>query len=106
MTEVLEIIFELLIDFIVEGSLEIGTSKRGPMIVRIIAGLVFGVIYGGFTVMLFIFGIQALRKCHTVAGCLFILVAAGLAALCIYLFAKKYRENRRRKQPEEKSDKC
>ncbi len=24
----------------------------------------------------------------------------------IHLFAKKYRENRRRKQPEEKSDKC
>ena len=69
-------------------------------------GFVFGVIYGGFTVMLFIFGIQALRKCHTVAGCLFILVAAGLAALCIYLFAKKYRENRGAEQPGEKSDRC
>ncbi|MDE6435445.1 MAG: hypothetical protein K2L07_14595 [Lachnospiraceae bacterium] len=106
MTEVLEMIFELLIDFIVEESLEIGTSKKGPRIVRIIAGLVFGVIYGGFTGLLFIYGVEALRGHHIVAGCLFILVAAGLAALCIYLFAKKYRENRGAEQPSEKSDRC
>lgn len=91
----LEIAFEILFEFIVEGSLEIGTSKKVPMAVRIIALLGFLVVYGGFIGLLLIYGIQAIRADHIAAGCFFILVAAGLVAVCVYLFVKKFRESRK-----------
>ena len=89
----LEFAFEILFEFIVEGSLEIGTSKKVPMLVRIIALLGFVVVYGGFIGLLLIYGLQALRADLIAAGCLFIFVSVGLVAVCVYLFAKKFREN-------------
>lgn len=98
----LEALMEALVELIVEGSLNIGTSKKGAdMAVRIIALLIFVVLYGGFAAILFLFGCQAIREHHIAVGCLFISVAVAVLIGVVYLFVKKYREKRKEGQADE-----
>lgn len=48
-----EIVFEILFELIFDGSLEIGTSKKVPMPVRILAAIVFLIFAGGILTLLF-----------------------------------------------------
>ena len=43
----MEVLFEILFEIIVEGSLEASRDKKVPLWIRIIAGIILIVVYGG-----------------------------------------------------------
>ena len=74
----MDIIFEFLFEFIVEGSFELATCKKVPLIIRIVAGiLVFG-IYGGLIGVCFFFGVKDSSIVLIILG-IFILLLSFLA---------------------------
>lgn len=87
----MELFFELIFEIIVEGTLEIGTSRKVPLVIRILAFLVFLAIFGGITVLLFLCGIRALQEGRRAAGILFLVVALGLAIGSVYMILKRAR---------------
>ena len=96
----MEFIFELLFEIIVEGSLELGSHRKVPMPLRVLALGVFGFIYGGLIFLLFVTGIDAYKEGNPVAAVLLIAVSVGLLLGCIYMTRKKFKENREKKEEE------
>ncbi|MDE6566780.1 MAG: hypothetical protein K2K70_03480 [Lachnospiraceae bacterium] len=92
-------VFELFYDLFFEGTLDltlkIGTSKKVPMFFRILALIVFLVLYVGIIVLLSVYGVDALRSNDLFGGCLCILTALIVLIGGIILTVK-----RRKKVPE------
>ena len=85
----MEFIYELLFEVIVEGTLDIGTSRKIPVFFRILALIGFLAIYVGTTCLLLIYGVDALRS----NDCLCILTAMVVLLGCIFLTVKKLRKD-------------
>ena len=49
----MELIFEILFELIVDGSLNADTDKKVPVIIRIIAAIILIVVYGGLIGLFF-----------------------------------------------------
>lgn len=92
----MDLLFELLFEIIIEGSLELGTCRKVPLLVRIIALILFIAFFGFIAAGLFLCGCNALQKHQIAGGILFIAIAVGLAAGCIYMIVKKFKENNSR----------
>lgn len=92
----MDFLFELLFEIIIEGGLELGTCRKVPLIVRIIALILFLAVYGFIVTALFLCGCSALQKQQIGSGIFLIAVAAGVAVGCIYMIVKKFKENKRR----------
>ena len=88
----MDFLFELLFEIIIEGSLEIGTSRKVPLLLRILALLVFLVVFGGVAVLLFVCGFNALREKEMAFGVLCLAVSLLLVFGSIYMVAKKFRK--------------
>lgn len=88
----MEFLFELLFEIIVEGAVEIGTSRKIPLPLRILAFLVILTIFGGIVVLLLMCGIDALWEGRKPAGILFLVMAIGLFFGSIYMVMKKMKK--------------
>ncbi len=88
----MEFVFELLFEIIIEGTLDIGTTKKVPLFFRIIAMIGFLAVYVGIVGLLLIYGVDALRSQDLFGGVLCIFTALVVLAGCIYMVAKKLRE--------------
>ena len=88
----MEFVFELLFEIIIEGTLDIGTSKKIPLVFRIFALIAFLAIYIGITGLLLIYGVDALRTNDLFGGGLCILTAIIVLFGCIYMTVKKLRK--------------
>lgn len=88
----MEFLVELIFDIIFEGSLELGTSRKVPMPVRIIAGMVLLAIYGGLFILFAMIATEALQSGDTAAALIFIAVDILIVFLVIWAFRKKYKE--------------
>lgn len=75
----MEFIFDLLFDIIVEGSIEIGSIKKVPMPIRIIALLVVLTIFFGLGSIIIFEGYNAYISGSMLIACIFF----GLGASCI-----------------------
>lgn len=91
----MDFLFELLFEIIIEGSLELGTCRKVPLPVRIIALILFIAVFGSIAAGLFLCGCNALQKQNIAGGILFTAIAAGIVAGCIYMIVKKFKENNR-----------
>lgn len=89
----MEFIYELLFEVIVEGTLDIGTSRKVPVFFRILALIGFLAIYVGIVGLLLIYGVDALRSNDLFGGCLCILTAMVVLLGCIFLTVKKLRKD-------------
>jgi len=87
----MEFILELIFEIIVEGSLEIGTSKRVPLPLRIFTMLIVIAVFGGVIVLFFILALSIMKSNPALAW-LLIVFDVFLAICCIYGFRKKWRE--------------
>lgn len=84
----MEIILELLFEFIVEGSIGAVGDKKVPLILRVLAAIFLIVIFGGLIAVLTIIGI---RDKSWVS-----LVIAGIVAVIVFLAViKTVRKHRR-----------
>ena len=54
----MELIFEILFELIIDGSMNAATDKKIPVILRIIAAIILLVVYGGLVGLCFFFGIR------------------------------------------------
>lgn len=90
----MDLLFELLFEIIIEGSLEIGTSRKIPLPLRILALLVIVTIFGGIAILLFLCGYNALQERKTAAGILFLVVGLGIVIGSVYMVIKKVRMRR------------
>lgn len=85
----MEFLLELLFEIILEGTLELGTSRRVPVVIRILALLLILVLFGGVTILIVIAGIHVLKQGDTLVGVL--LLAASLLMALIWSL-KRYGE--------------
>jgi len=93
----MEILFELLFDIILEGSFEVGTSRKVPMPLRILALLVFFGICGGILAVLFLAGYVVLQDGKTIGAIILFAIDVALLIGFIYGIKKKIKEKRQKK---------
>ena len=81
-------LFEILFEIIVEGSLEASRDKKIPLWIRIIAGIVLIAVYGGLVGFLIYEGIRSMNR---------ILSVIGIALLVFFVFGfwKVFKKHRR-----------
>lgn len=89
----MELIFELFLEIVIEGCLEIGTSRRVPMPLRILALLLFLGVFGGLIVLFVIIGLGAMED-NPAVGWLMIIIAVLLAVVVGYAVRKKAKEKK------------
>ena len=92
-----EFIIELIIDIIVEGSIELSTAKKVPMIFRILASLICLVFFGGLFLLFLVLAIQGYQDGNAVSGTILAAITVGYAVLAVYAFRKKVKESRQKK---------
>ena len=84
----MEIILELIFEFIVEGSLGAIGHKKVPMALRIIAAAFLITVFGGLIALFIILGIRDQSwACYVFAG-----VLALIVAIAVITIAKKHRK--------------
>ena len=89
MDMIMDMILEFLFEIIIDGSLELVTHKKVPLIIRIFAGILVLAVYGGLIGLCFFFGIQNSQP---------ILIVIGIIILLLTFLAinKKVKERRMR----------
>lgn len=87
----MEFLLELLFEIILEGTLELGTSRRVPVVIRILALLLILALFGGVTILIVIAGIYVLKQGDTLVGVLLLAASLLMALGSIYMVVKKIR---------------
>lgn len=87
----MEFILELIFDIIVEGSIELGSEKKVPMPLRILALLVVLILYIGFAGVLFFVGFDAMESGEMGAAILFYAVSIFILIGGGFLVRKMFR---------------
>ena len=91
----MEFLFELLAEIVIEGSIELGTSRKVPWILRILLLLLVGGVYILLLVAITSVGIDCLERGDTSAAVIILAVDVLIAAAVIYMFVKSYKKNRK-----------
>lgn len=91
----MEFIIELIIDIILEGSIEIGTSRKVPIGFRILAIAVLTFVYVGLVVLLLTFAIDLWKDGRTAASLIVGFIDLFVAVIIIWGARKKYKEHKR-----------
>ena len=86
----MEFILEVLFELIIEGAIEIGTSRKVNLPLRIFATCVLVLVYGFIVGVIALIGTDMLREGNTLGAIVIIVIASLLAILMVYTFAKKY----------------
>jgi hypothetical protein len=87
----MELIFELLFELIFEGSLEIGTSKKVSMPIRIVIMTVFSIVVGGFVTLLLLIALSVMKS-SVILGWLFILFDLFMFGGIMYAIWKRVKK--------------
>lgn len=87
----MEFIFEFLFELILEGTIELGTSRRVPPVVRILALLVVMAVFGGLTVLLVVVGISMLQENNIPAAVFFFAIGALILSGAVYAILKRWK---------------
>ncbi len=94
----IEIIFEILLDMLFEGSLEVmGTHKRIPMPLRVLAFVLFFLIVGGIFLILLLAAFSIMEETNVVLGCILALFDILLLGCALYSIRKKLQKRRNAK---------
>ncbi len=87
----MEILAEFLIDLVVEGSLELGTSRRIPMPVRILALLVFTLIWCAVIGVVMLAAVLVMKNFSVLPGLLLVLFDVLVVWKTVVTIRKKLR---------------
>ncbi len=85
----MELLLEIIMDLLLDGSFEIVTEKKVPMVLRVIAGMILAVVYGGLAYL----GVMLMLSGFASADVPLILCGVILASLIVILgigFARKW----------------
>ena len=84
----MELIFEIVFEFIVQGSLDAVQDQKVPVIVRILSALILLTVYGGLTALFLCLGIRN-------KSILLIIIAIGMLAFFAFGFLKISKKHKR-----------
>ena len=84
----MEMIFEILLDLIIDGSLQAVQDKKIPLFLRIAAAAVLLTVYGGFVGLILYWGIHN-------KNVLLIILSIGLLIFFGFGFLKAYKNRRK-----------
>lgn len=87
----MEILAEFLLDLVVEGSLELGTSRRVPMPVRILALLVFTVFWCAVIGVVLLAAVLVMKSFSVLLGLLLVLIDVLAVWKTVVTVGKKLR---------------
>lgn len=90
----MDFLLELLFEIILEGTLELGTNRKIPLVLRILALLVILALFGGITVLILFAGYQAIKEHNTLAGVFLLIVGFLMALGSIHMIIKRIRQRR------------
>ena len=90
----MEFFLEVLFDLILEGSIEIGTSRKVPLVFRILALSLLVVVYGAFVVFLAVMAVIMWKDGSIVGSILVICIDVIFSFMVVLAVRKKYRERR------------
>ncbi len=90
----MEFFLEVLFDLILEGSIEIGTSRKVPLVLRILALTLLVVIYGAFVMFLAVVAVTMWKDGSIVGSILVICIDVLFTCMVVLAIRKKYRERR------------
>lgn len=91
MEDLLEALFEGLIEFIFEGLTSTSESKRVPILLRILAALLVLLLFGGVSGLMVFVGIMLMKENHIIAGIFMFVIAALVWVYAIRKFVKVFR---------------
>lgn len=89
----MDILFEFIFEFIVEGALELSTSRRVPLPLRILAAVIVIGVFGGAVFFIALTGVILLRSEDNMIALavLMFLIAALIAGALIWKVVKYYK---------------
>ena len=89
----MEFILEFLPELIIEGTVELGTSKKVALPIRILLLLLFLLIYGTLIGVIAMVGIEIWQGGNVPFSCAVIGIDIAVAILAICWIVKQYRKN-------------
>lgn len=89
----MEFVLELLFDLILEGSIELGTSRKVPMVLRILALAILVLVFGGLVVVLAVIAVNLWQEDKVVNSILFVVIDIIFVAVIIWGVRKKIVEH-------------
>lgn len=89
----MEFVLELIFEIIIEGTIEIGTSKKVPLPIRIIALLIFLLIYGAILGVIAMVGIGVWQDGNTSLSLMVFGLDVVIALLVVCWIVKQYKKN-------------
>ena len=95
--EFISAILEILLEIIIEGTIELGTSKKVKLPIRILLILVFLLIYGGIIGVIAMVGMELWQDGNTACSLMVLGSDVLLAVLVVCWIVKQYRKNNKSK---------
>lgn len=86
----MEIVFEILIELIMEGTIEVSKNKKVPKIIRYPLIFLIVLLFIGVIGLVFFTGILAYQKINRICGILFIIISVVLLISSIIKFRQIY----------------
>lgn len=90
----MEFLLDFLFELVLEGSIEIGTSRKVPLALRILALTLLVLVYGAFVVLLVVVAVTMWQEGATVGSILVIFIDVFFAGMIVLAVRKKFRERR------------
>lgn len=88
----MDFLFELIFEIIIEGSLELGTDRKIPMPLRILALLLFLLIYVAFIGIFAFIAVGCWKRGDVAASIVLFILDAIFVLLVVRMIRKKYKE--------------
>lgn len=96
MDDLLEALFEVIIEIVFEGLSGTAKSKRVPLPLRILAALLLLIIVAGVVGLIVFCGIILIKDYSVIAGVVILAVAAVLCGGLVWKFIKTFRDRQNR----------
>lgn len=90
----MEILFEIIVELIVDGCIEVGKSRKVPPIIRYPLIALIAIFFLAVTGGLIVLGINVAKN-NLIAGILLSIVGAGLLIGSVIMFRKSFFEKKR-----------
>ncbi len=84
-------IMEFIVNLILEGTLEAGTSKKVPMPIRILLLIIFFAIYAALIGIIVMLGVNGIKDGKIFGAIVMFAVAALIAVMSVAAFIKTYK---------------
>lgn len=84
-------IMEFIVNLILEGTLEAGTSKKVPMPLRILLLIIFFAIYAALIGIIIMIGVNGIKDGKIFGAIVMFAVAALIAVMSVAAFIKTYK---------------